>query len=193
MGQRNCGKSYLAKRLATIWPRKIIIDPMSEYDERDGEIYFDFNSFARRLVEIKQLNQEKFTIIFQFDVESDISETEFDQVLRLAYYFGNVQVVIEEVHLFSSPHTLPKWLRNLALTGRHQNTALLLTTQRPGELNKTLVSQSTHIFCGRILESNDLRYVSAFLGQESGRLASLQDRKFLYFSSQGVQEITNDI
>ena len=189
MGQRGCGKSYLAQGIQKIWPRRIILDTLSDYNE--GEVVHSFHEFAERL---QHFHSEKndFTLIYKFDPESDLSAEEFEEILRLSYYFGNVQIVIEEIHNFSSPHVLPKWLKNCLLTGRHQNVSLLVTTQRPGELNKTILSQCGHIFVGKIVEGNDLRYISAFLRQDANRLVSLPERRFLYFSKNGVQEISND-
>jgi DNA helicase HerA-like ATPase len=112
--------------------------------------------------------------------------------MRVCYYFGHIQVVVEEVQLYSSPHTLSKWLKNCLLTGRHKGLSLLFTTQRPGELNKTILSQCSHIFCGQIVEGNDLRYVSSFLNEDSKRLSGLPPRRFLYFSDDGIKEISNE-
>lgn len=190
MGRRGCGKSYLCKKIQEMWPRRVIIDSLSEYESQNT--VHTFNEFAEKLMEFKNSNLQSFDLVFQFDPESSVSEVEFNHILRVCYYFGNIQIVIEEVQLYSGPHTLPHWLKQCLLTGRHQNLSLIFTTQRPGELNKTIVSQCSHIFCGSILEGNDLRYISSFLNQDAQRLVQLPDRKFLYFSSQGVQEISND-
>lgn len=190
MGRRGCGKSHLAKRIQEIWPRRVIIDSLNEYSE--GIIVHDFNSFTAELLRLKNSNAEAFVIIFQFDPESHLSEMEFDHILRVCYYFGNIQVVIEEIQLYSTPHNLPKWLKNSLLTGRHQNMSLLFTSQRPGEVNKTIISQCSHIFVGSIVEGNDINYLKGFLNQDAGRLSSLPDRQFLYFSKSGITQISND-
>lgn len=190
MGTRGCGKSYLAQRIQKIWPRRVIIDSLNEYTE--GTVVYSFNEFAQKLSEFKSVNQHDFELVYQFDPESNISEVEFEQIVRLCYYFGNIQLVIEEIQLYSTPHVLPHWLKNALLTGRHQNISLLFTTQRPGELNKTILSQCSHIFCGRIVEGNDLRYISGFLRQDANKLINLPERKFLYFSKNGISEINND-
>jgi energy-coupling factor transporter ATP-binding protein EcfA2 len=189
MGQRGCGKSHLARNLQKMYPRKIILDTLADYSE--GEIVHSFSEFADALTR-HHSSGDDFTLIYKFHPESEASVEEFDEIMRLSYYFGNVQVVIEEVHNFSSPHVLPHWLKQCLLTGRHQNVSLMITTQRPGELNKTILSQCAHIFCGKLVEGNDLRYISAFLGTDAKRLVSLPNRQFLYFSENGVQQISND-
>ncbi len=201
MGQRGCGKSYLAKRLQSLWPKRVIIDSLSEYqvDKNNKNNNFEnsiivnnFNEFTEKMIELKNQNSEKFVIIYNFDPESDLNSEIFDEILRISYYFGNIQIVIEEVQLYSSPHQLTKWLKNCLLTGRHKGLSLLFTTQRPGELNKTILSQCAHIFCGKITEGNDLRYISSFLNQNSEKLINIPFKKFLYFSSEGIKEISND-
>lgn len=187
MGRRGCGKSYLAKKLQNLWPRRIIIDSLSEYS---GETTSSFDIFCEKLAAKK--NQKEFSLIFQFNPESDDAEIVFNELLRVCYYCENVQIVIEEVQLYSTPHFLPHWLKQCLLTGRHKNLSLLFTSQRPGEINKTIVSQCSHIFCGQIIEGNDLRYVSSFLNQDAQRLSGLPKRRFLYFSEEGVKEVNND-
>ena len=190
MGTRGCGKSYLCQEIQKIFPRRIVIDSVDEYSDENA--VFSFAEFADRIVEIERAKTKTFEIVFKFDPEIGQNTDEFDQVMRCAYYFGNVQIVIEEVQLFSSPHNVPKWLKNCLLTGRHQGLSLIFTTQRPGELNKTVLSQCNHIFCGRIVEGNDLRYVAAFLNQDAEKLAGLQDRNFVYFSKNGVKQISTE-
>lgn len=190
MGRRGCGKSYLAQNIQKMWPRRVILDTLNEYNE--GELVYSFNEFCEALARLKSASQTEFTLVFKFEPESATSEVEFNQILRLCYYFGNIQIVIEEIQIYSSPHNLPHWLKNALLTGRHQNLSLLFTTQRPGELHKTILSQCSHIFCGQIIEGNDLRYISSFLRQNSERLVSLPERRFLYFSGAGIQEISNE-
>lgn len=191
MGVRGCGKSYLCKNIQKLWPRRVVIDSLDEYD--DSLAVFSFDEFAKKLIELDKAKASSFEVVFKFDPENDIDSIEFNEVMRLCYYFGSIQVVIEEVQLFSNPHFLPKWLKNNLLIGRHQSISVICTSQRPGEVNKTILSQCSHIFCGRIVEGNDVRYVSGFLNQSAEKLTSLPDRRFLYFSPTGVQEIDNDL
>lgn len=192
MGMRGCGKSYLARRIQNIYPRKIIIDSLSEYSESDGTVVHDFDAYGKFL-ENKKGNNDPFTLIYQFDPDSTISGVEFDQLLRVAYYFGNILVVIEEIQLYSNTHAMPHYLKQCLLTGRHQGLALIFTSQRPGEVHKTIVSQCHHIFVGRTIEGNDLRYLSHFLGENTEKLPLLPDRRFIYRNRVGeMTEISND-
>lgn len=197
MGRSGCGKSYLAKRIQTIYPRRVIIDTVCEYTDRSGApiysgaiVVHDFNDFLEELIKLETI--KKFELIFQFDVENKLSVEEFDEICRVCYYFGNIQLVVEEVQIHATPHQLPHWLRNLLLSGRHQNVSIMFTSQRPGEINKTIVSQCSQIFCGSLIEGNDLKYVSNFLNQSTKLLTELPDRQFLWRSPKGVKLIHND-
>lgn len=191
MGQRGCGKSYLARNFQSLWPRRVIIDSLNEY--RDGGlIVHNFSDFADSLLHFHEVNQKEFVLIYQFDFEARNKEHIFEEILKLCYYLGNIQVVVEEVQIYASIHNLPWRLENALLTGRHQNISLLFTSQRPGMVNKTIVSQCSHVFVGRISEGNDLKYLRSILGDEVEKLRLLPDRRFLYFSKEGVKEISNE-
>lgn len=189
MGTRGTGKSFLGRNLQKLWPRRVIFDPLDEYES--DVVATNFSELAEILAEFDRTGRDRFEIVVKSDPEVDRSDEELEQMLRICYYFGHIQIVMEEVQLCSTPHSLPKWLKNALLTGRHQGLSLLFTTQRPGELNKTILSQCNHIFCGRIVEGNDVRYVSSFLNESSDRLSSLPDRKFLYFHNGRVLEVQN--
>lgn len=191
MGRRGCGKSYLAKNVQEIWPRRIIIDTLNEYTE--GEIVRSFSQFSEKLIQFKNQKIKKFVLIYQFPVESDSHEAEFNELMRLCYYFGNIQIVIEEIQNHSNTQWLPPWLKKNLLIGRHQGLSLLFTSQRPGEVNKTIVSQSRHIFCGNLIDGNDIKYVSNFLNQSSEKLINLPDRRFIYFHDGKIEEISNNL
>jgi hypothetical protein len=190
LGRSGCGKSYLARKIQTIYPKRIIFDPLGEYYSERGPGVFhvtSFNEFSAKLVELKQKPLKRFTIVFNFDPETSDHRLIFNECLRLVYYFGNVLVVIEEAQLFATTHELCQWFRNMMLTGRHQGLALLFTSQRPGELHKTILSQCTHVFAGQLIDKNDMNYLSAVFGEKSKTLAHLSERRFLYFKL-GIKE-----
>lgn len=179
LGRRGCGKSYLCKRIQDVYPKKVIIDTLNEY--QDGEIVESFSDFCRVLVDHKNKKSKFFKIVFRFNPDVENADEVFNEVLKICYKIGNLQIVIEEVQIFAQPHFLPHWFRQCLLTGRHQNLSMIFTTQRPGELNKTILSQCAHIFAGQMHEKNDLKYISSFLGVESEKLINLEPRNFLYW------------
>lgn len=193
MGRSGCGKSYLAKRIQDKYPRKIIFDTLYEYDTKGAEVADNFKSFCEKLVKINKEKPKNFTLIYRLDLDSDDNTDELDEALKLIYYLGDCLVVIEEVQIFATSHNLPKWLKNMVLTGRHQKIGVLFTSQRMGEINKTVLSQCSHLFIGNMVEQNDQRYISGFIGDDVSELAGLEDREFIYFGRAGKFKIKNDI
>lgn len=181
IGTSGCGKTILSRKIQTAWPRQVIIDPMSEFN--DGEVVNSFSAFAAKMREFKQKDVQKFRLIFRFDPEiEDDDGAIFNSVLRVCYAFKKIQVIIEEVQLLTSTHTLPQYLKNCLFRGRHQGLSLIFVTQRPGALNKNILSQCQHVFCGQLHEKNDVDYLSSFLRENSENLLNMEKGKFVYFS-----------
>lgn len=180
-GRRGCGKSYLCQKIQNMYPRLIIFDSLGEYNEEDfGEnVFYNYFSFSEFI--LKTENENNFRALIKFDVDNSRYNEEFHHMLRLIYHRGNLCLVIEEIQNFCSPHYIPHFLLQLFLTGRHQNLAVILTTQRPGTLNKNILSQATHIFCGSLHSKNDVREVSQFLGEDADKLTALKDRQFYWW------------
>lgn len=178
LARRGHGKSVLARELQGMYPRRVIFDSTGEYD--GPLVVRSWSEFAAEIVPLR--SSPKFELIYRFEPgASDDEEAAFDQALRVLYEFRDVQVVVEEVQNFATPHFLPYWLRQCLLTGRHRGLSLLFTTQRPGELHKTILSQCAHIFAGQLHDLNDLRYVGSFLGCAHERLTHLAPHFFLWF------------
>lgn len=179
LGRRGCGKSYLARKISRAYPRRITFDTLGEYSHDDGVVVSDFESFSKAILDTK--DSKEFSIIYQFSVETSDHGPEFNEALRVLFYRGNVLICVEEVQEFASTHKMPMWLRTCLLRGRHRNLGLLFTTQRPGECHKTIVSQSSHVFCGSLHEKNDVDYCRSVLGDHAFDLYSQPERQFTYF------------
>lgn len=188
LGTRGTGKSTLARQITKLWPRAIIIDPVDDWTE--GEVIFSFEKFARRLIELKKSEAKEFRLIFRFNPDLENKETVFNQILRLAFHFQNLQVVIDEIQLFATPHKIPNYLKNLLFIGRHKGISLVCITQRPGQLNKSVLAQSRHVFVGQLHEKNDLRVISDFLNIEVEKIINLEKFSFFHFSpGEKIQKI----
>lgn len=180
LGTRGTGKSTLARNISGMWPRSIVIDPVSDWT--DGEVIYSFENLAHRLIELKKEDANKFRIIFRFNPDQENKETIFNEILRLAFHFKNLQVVIDEIQLFSTPHFLPNYLKNLLFIGRHNGISLVCITQRPGQLNKSILAQSFHVFVGQLHEKNDLRAISDFVNISQEKIINLPKFNFFHFS-----------
>lgn len=190
-GRRGSGKSYLAQKIQSLYPKRVTFDTLNEYT--DGIQCTNFNDFANALQNLKAQNAQSFHLVYQFNIEGVNHDDEFNQAMRLCYYFGGLTVTIEEIQSFCSVHKMPHWLKNSLLTGRHQNMAIIVTTQRPGECHKTIMSQCSHIFTGQLHDRNDIKYVSNFIGTEANDLYLLDQREFLHFThGSEIRKMSND-
>lgn len=197
LGSRGCGKTFLSRTIQKLYPRVIIIDVTGEYT--DGVECHTFDEFCDALKE--SLKQEKFRIIFHSHMDAGDEERDhIDHIIRLTMIrsaapeakFNNVLLVCEEVQNYSNTHALPQYLKKCLLIGRHHGVACIFTSQRPGEVNKTILSQSHNVFAGTCAEPNDIKYLSQRLGPEAERLHTIPERKFLLHRIREPLKIVNN-
>lgn len=192
MGRRGCGKSTLSKNLQSAYPRRVIIDSLYEYEE--GEVVYSFEEYSTKLLELSKKRAKEFVVILRVAHDDPQATDIVNHAIRIAFEFGNLMIVIEEVQLFSNHHILPAYLKNALLIGRHHNIALFFTSQRAGEIHKTILSQCNHIFVGQMHEKNDITYLKSFLGEAVDKLPNFPVHEFLYFSQSGkISRVKNSL
>lgn len=193
LGKRGSGKTTLARKILRTFPRAVIFDRLREFSPNDKDmkaqknIHFvnTFSEFGRAVKATMPCST--FRVIFQFGVEADNHDETFNQALFLVYkradfceFQTSAVVYIDEVHNFATPHFVPKWFKEILLTGRHQNLGLIACSQRPANVHKDILAQSHHIFCSAINEANDLNYLKGTIGSAAERLAGLKQFQFLH-------------
>lgn len=177
MGRSECGKTTISRHLQSHFKRVVIFDTIHEY--ADGVLVWSLD----QLFSVIEAYETKgaFRIIYRLDPLSPTCELDFELALQVLYEWGGILIVFEEVQELATAHHMPATMKRMILTGRHQNIALLFTTQRPGELHKTMLSQCGHVFTGQLHDQNDVRYVAGYLGREARELVNLPPYHFLYF------------
>lgn len=182
-GRTGSGKTTLSKHIQKAFPKKVIFDRVREYFPEPGdENYKIVESFESFAVAIKAaMHLDRFKIIFRFPIEATNHDTVFNEALRVLYYVGNVTVVVDEVHNFATTHYLPRYLKEILLTGRHRRVSLITTSQRPANVHKDLVSQCGHLFVGQVHERNDIKYLESAIGDDARRLINIEQYHFLHF------------
>ncbi len=178
LARRGCGKTFLARKISALYPRRVIFDPLFDYSPADGTLVTSFQEFSAAILAVK--DAASFSIVFQPTPERAYDE-EFNQAMRVLWYMGDVLIHIEEVQLFAPTYAVPHWFKQVVFTGRHQNLAVICTSLRPGDCSKALISQAGHIFIGSLHEKNDLLYARSILGEQVGMLPHLRDRVFYYY------------
>lgn len=75
---------------------------------------------------------------------------QFDIFCRVALAAGNCRVVVEELSNVTTAGWAPQPWRNVCTEGRHEALRVIGTSQRPALMDKTLLSNATAIYCGRL-------------------------------------------
>lgn len=191
IGRSGCGKSTLGRSFADMYSRLIIFDTVNEYETRENDIIIrNIDDLQRFINHIDQNNILRFKAYVKFSIETESKELIFDHMMRILYYWGNTMVVVEEIHEYCTPHQIGKFFKHCMTSGRHKGLGFIFTTQRPALINKTVMSQATHIFVGNLIDKNDAKSVANFIGKDSKDLADLEDYVFFWFTTKRNPKIT---
>ena len=196
-GQRGSGKSTLGRALSRVYPRCIVFDPLGEW--QNGEVFSNYNEF--RALWLRHYADSEFTLVFRREAGEGLerASAEFSRCAAAIYATGFAErrkftelhgvdpapeyglcLVIEEVHFLAPLHALDPWLAESVFTGRHAGLAIIASTQRPASVHKSLVSQASNVFVGRLFEYRDIRYLSDSIGEQASRARDLPAFTFLW-------------
>lgn len=186
IGRSGCGKSYLAKHLQRIYPRRIIFDSLDEYNpsqfRKPPIVVTNFEGFANAISQVE--NEKKFIIIYKIDVTDDLAITYFNHSMEILYELGDVCVVIEEIQDYCSPYKIPPFLKKGMTSGRHRNMSFFMTTQRPSFIHGDIFSQATNTFCGNLIKKSDAQTMADLLNVDRKEIHLLKKREFFWFNSE---------
>lgn len=184
MGRSGCGKSTLGHSFADMYPRLIIFDTINEYNTNENDnVIRNLDDLERFIRFIDSNDIHRFKAFVKFTIETKNKELIFDHMMRILYYWGNCMCVVEEIHHYCTPHKIGEYFNYCMTSGRHKNLGFIFTTQRPALINKTVMSQSTHILVGNLIDRNDATTVANFIGKNSKDLADLEDCVFFWFTT----------
>ena len=185
-GQRGSGKSQLGRAISKLYPRRVIIDVLKEWKPSEADLITD-NFFEACDFLLRTLGNKSWTLVFQFDLDTHSKDRMkvFNALIRTVYKRGektgeNVCLLIEEVHFYCTSGSTEEWLANSATTGRHANMPMIVSSQRPAQVAKLLVSQAANIFCGSLHEKRDIEYLRQTIGDDADKIPSLEQYHFLF-------------
>jgi len=149
-GKRGVGKSTYCKNIVdtSVLP-VVVIDTMNEYNKQSirmvitDDIVFDM--FKVRLV---PKDNVEFAISMQL-------------ISNIRYKYG-VNVVIDEVDMWSNPHMIPVELENALKFSRHYKLNFWCTVRSPQEVNKKITSLADKFIMFKVTEPRALEYFSQF-------------------------------
>lgn len=179
VARRGCGKTYLGQAIQGLMKRKVIIDRNGEYTGDQYIFAFGFKDFSEKLVKLQDM--ESYALVFHFNPNENEYEV-FDSICKLVYAAGDLTFVVEEVHHYCKPQFVPKWLKEIAASGRHRNIGYIFTSVSPSLINKLLFSLCDFYFIGHLLNKNDREYFSDVLGDDVKKITYLKPRQFYFYS-----------
>lgn len=187
-GQRGSGKTDMGKALSRLYRRLFVIDVVKDWDrKKDGlELVTDDFEVAADFLEEK-IGSPEWRACFRFSVDtsSDHQKKVFNAILRTLYMRGeitgeNVCLLIEEVHMYCSPSTIEEWLFKVITLGRHANIPMIMSSQRPAQVHKSITSAASHKFIGQLDDARDLKYFGEISAELPAEIQGLKKYDFIY-------------
>ncbi len=181
LAMRKSGKSWLVRALISADPRIkriLILDMMGEPEYKHLPTVDNIPALTAALD--KRKHQDRFVLVFKFNLNDKNKKVTFDKVMKLAFAYKNLCVNIEECDAFCTPMTITEWWENLLRRGRHPEVTLFQSTQTPSTLNKLVIKQSEHLFIGMLNEANDYKYAFNQMPGHQEEILSLGKCQFLH-------------
>lgn len=103
----------------------------------------------------------------------------------MAHGAAPLVVLVEELADVTTPaKAAPEW-GELARRGRKYGAIIAATSQRPQEIDKTILGQADTIWCGRLKTEKDARYMAGIMGVDAKALMQLKPLE--YFIKRGCE------
>lgn len=148
-GKRGCGKTTLAKELIKDKKRFIIIDKLGEYT--DGVIV----SNEIEALNLARQNPKGFKIVIRLQEERK-------KLFDVLYCITNYCLIVEELSMFCNSHYIDKGLFAIMAYGRHRKIDFIGISQRPSQMNPLIRTQADSVYCFKMVEPVDIKYLNAY-------------------------------
>lgn len=169
VGKKGSGKSHYVKTLlSNEKPKRVIIfDALWEYDIDGHTLVFSWQ-------EAVELLRENIDGEFRLTVRLE-DEAEYEQIVDVLRYVGNLTLVIEEFHLYCNhTYTYPE-IKKLIRLGRHWGINIIGITQRIPDIPRDFTHAMDLLVVFRTTEPRDLDYFRklSFVGDEGAKRISM--------------------
>jgi hypothetical protein len=166
-GRRGSGKTYLSSLLADQFKKIIVFDTRNRIGTKN-EKFYDANIRGCEYVYSVEKLCDAFErgkpdrIIFKpsdpkgvFGVFCELCDCR--EVKDVLIFIDEIGLLTSSNHYDIDPH-----FNGLLRFGRHHNLFLLLTAQRPVDVNRSITAESSHIISFNQTETRDLGYFSGY-------------------------------
>jgi len=171
IGRRKFGKStYLREHVLPKLPLPVaVLDVKGEYGPDDGftEIYYTLDDF---------LDAPQF---WRASLRFDLSDTAaaFDAL----YYYSPHVLVVEEAHLYCSPHNIDPNLSRLVRMGGEPGISLILVSQRVRDFPQIVYSMADRVVIFQQRSPHDVDALEEIIGDGTDGITTLERGKFKEF------------
>lgn len=173
LGARGTGKTpWIKQQVQRARPaRTLTWDPQDEY----GDLGTVFTDRARdRLVDFVG-SRRVFGAVYRPGLKVSTYGPKFDWFCRLAWALGDLTMIVDELADVTTPSWAPDSWSVITRKGGHQRLATFGASQRPAELDKSFLDNSTYMHVGRCNGKPACSTMGSYLGVDPAELAALPD------------------
>ena len=185
-GNLNMGKQVLLLGTKLRIPRyDFIFKPDKWLPEADGKVEQDLDSLLKNWIG----SERPISILDLSGVPADILQTTIGAVLRLIYEalfwarnlsqggrFRPLLIVMEEAHIYLNDDfkgMASKVVQRIVKEGRKYGIGSMIVSQRPSEINSTILSQCGTFFALRLANASDRSHITSALSDNLDGLTSM--------------------
>lgn len=178
IGMRGEGKTTLANHFIKYRTKPVIIvDPLSQFQ---GQRFFDAHSLLdHALTRGITLAQPLIATIFE--------QEDFNIICQIAVRHKNVMLVIDEVDMFDSPHSVDKDFKRIIHLGRHFKLDLVTTSRRPANISRDLTSQTAEFYIFKVTEKRDLDYFAERSSELPDKIKALKKYHYIKYDHKDLK------
>lgn len=174
VGMKGEGKTYLTKAFCKQLSRFIVFDPKYQMSELGYCVHFP-DRILPAYVRWKH-------VIYQpakMAENKDNYTAAFKECLKI----GNYTLVIDEIdeHANSYGYTCSE-TEEIVRRGRLQGIGLIGNTRRPHIIHKDIRANADHVITFKMIEEDDVKYMSKWLGCSKGEIRDLGKHHSLYLN-----------
>lgn len=181
MGQVGSGKTSLIKYQLQSMPCYILYDPLGEYEQ--GIIFEDLVEVIDYLISNRD---SMYQIIYR---PADANEVDFTEFCRIAWTLSDVHIIIDEIDMVTTVHSINMYLARIIRYGRHYNHNLICIVRVPPDLNRVITSQASEFCVFKITEPRYLDYFKKLIPMEVTRLSALQVFEYIHYDHATVSKL----
>jgi len=159
-GAKGSGKSYLANTLlqSLHGVNVIVWDYNSQFHDSRSMVFHNL----KEMIEVWNTAKRGKYILQDYD----LSEENFRRFCKFIFQTGNIVVIIDEVHAYTTKMKILKEYNDLILSGRPRGISVISISTRPASLPNNVLTNAKHVFTFRLNLESDVKFLEGWLGSE---------------------------